>query len=128
MNIKKIGPGTILVVDDDPAILELFRDSLMDLSFSVITATSAVQALELDFSKIDCIVTDIMMPEMNGIDFVSTLNARGDNKIIFFITGYKDFPREELNKLNPRAIIFKPFDIEEAAILIKNHLMRLAKS
>jgi DNA-binding NtrC family response regulator len=127
MNTKKLSPNRILVVDDDPAILELFRDSLMDLSFEVITATSALQALELDFSKIDCIVTDVMMPLMNGVEFISTLNARGDNKIIFFITGYKDFPREELNKLHPRAIIFKPFDIEEATILIKNHLMRLVK-
>lgn len=127
MNSKKPSNFRVLVVDDDPAILELFHDSFLDLSIEVSTATSALEALEYDLSKIDCVVTDIMMPEMNGVEFVTTLKAKGHNKIIFFITGYKDFSREELNKLEPQAIIFKPFDIEEATILIKNHLMRLQK-
>jgi len=127
MQQKKTNNFRILVVDDDPLILELFRDSLQDLSLEVTTANSAIEALKLDFSKIDCVVTDIMMPEMNGVEFINNLIAQGHQKIIFFITGYKDYPREQLNAYNPRAIIFKPFDIEEAAILIKNHLMRLEK-
>lgn len=125
MDSKKTVNSRILVVDDDPLILELFRDNLSDLSFEVTTALSANEALKLDFSKIDCIVTDIMMPEMNGIEFIKELESMGHKKILFFITGYKDIPREQLNAFHPRAIMFKPFDIEEAAILIKNHLMRL---
>ena len=124
MDLKKTVHSRVLVVDDDPAILELFRDNLRDLSFEVTTSLSATEALKLDFSKIDCVVTDIMMPEMNGVEFIKKLESMGHKKIIFFITGYKDFPREQLNAFNPRAIIFKPFDVEEAAILIKNHLMR----
>lgn len=127
MDSKKIFNSRILVVDDDPSILKLFRDNLLDLSFEVTTAQSAIEALKLDFSKIDCIVTDIMMPEMNGIEFIKNLESMGHKKTIFFITGYNDIPREQLNVFNPRAIMFKPFDVEEAAILIKNHLMRLEK-
>lgn len=127
MDSKKTLNSRILVVDDDPLILELFKDGLSDLSFQVTTSTSPVEALKLDFSKIDCVVTDVVMPDMSGVEFVKNLEAKGHHKILFFITGYKDYPREQLNAFNPRAIIFKPFDIEEAAILIKNHLMRLAK-
>lgn len=125
MDQKKKINSRILVVDDDPSILELFRENLQDLSFEVMTASSAIDALKLDFTKIDCVVTDVMMPEMNGVDFIKRLELMGHKKIIFFITGYKDIVREELNQFKPRAIIFKPFDIEEAAILIKDHLMRL---
>jgi DNA-binding NtrC family response regulator len=124
MDAKKTINSRILVVDDDSSILEIFRVNLEDLSFKVITETSPKAALKLDFSQIDCIITDVMMPEMNGVEFIKAVEALGHNKILFFITGYKDFPREELNNFHPRAIIFKPFDIEEAAILIKNHLMR----
>jgi CheY-like chemotaxis protein len=117
----------ILIVDDDPIILESFRDNLLDLSFDVTICTSPLEALKLDFTKIDCIVSDIMMPEMDGVEFISAVVAQNHHKIIFFMTGYNDYPREKLNDFRPRAIMFKPFEIEEAAILIKNHLMRLEK-
>jgi DNA-binding NtrC family response regulator len=127
MDIKHIPHSRIVVVDDDTVLLELFRDNLQDLSLNVTICASPVEALKLDFSKIDCVITDVMMPEMNGVDFVKTLESQGHHKIIFFMTGYSDYPREQLNAFSPRAIIFKPFDVEEAAILIKNHLMRLKK-
>jgi CheY-like chemotaxis protein len=127
MKSKLSSNSRILIVDNDPIILDLFQVNLLDLSFEVTTATSAQEALQLDFSKIDCIITDLMMPEMNGMEFIQELESRGHHKILFFMTGYQDFPREQLNKYGPRAIMFKPFDIEEAAIHIKNHLMRLIK-
>ncbi len=119
--------SSVLVVDDDPVILEIFRENLEDLSFNVFTASSAKEALKLDMDKIDCIITDVIMPEMTGTELINILESKGHHKILFFMTGYKDYPREELNKFKPRAIIFKPFDIEEAALLIKNHMMRLDK-
>ena len=127
MNNKIAINSRILIVDDDPRILDLLRDSLLDLSFEVFTATSALEALKFNFLEIDCIITDIMMPDMNGVEFIESLESQGHRKMLFFITGYTDFSREKLAKLNPRAIIFKPFDVEEAAILVKNHIMRLNK-
>ena len=117
---------SILIVDDDPQILELMKESLEDLSFRVYEASNGQEALNfLIKNPVDCIITDISMPIMNGTDFIKTLQARLDFTPFFFITGYTDYPREDLNLYKPRAIIFKPFDFEEAAMLIKNHLMRL---
>jgi DNA-binding NtrC family response regulator len=125
MELNKSRDSDILVVDDDADILSLFRDNLINLGLNVQTASSATDALKsIDFKTINCIVTDIMMPEMTGVEFIKKLEELGHKKIVFFITGYKDWPREELNQFNPKAIIFKPFDVEEAAILIKNHLKR----
>lgn len=117
---------SVLLVDDDPDILELFKESLEDLSLTVYTALNGAQALDLLAKiKVDCLVTDIKMPVMDGLKLVTTLQAQNNFIPFFFITGYQDYPRENLNALKPRAIIFKPFDFEEASILIKNHLMRL---
>lgn len=117
----------ILLVDDDPNILELFKESLEDLSFVVQTAFNGAEALAfLTKNKVDCIVTDISMPLMDGVELIKALQNRQDFTPFFFITGYQDYPRSDLNALKPRAIIFKPFDFEEASILVKNHLMRIA--
>lgn len=126
MSLKHKTNQSVLLVDDDPNILILLKESLEDLSFSVFTANNGVEALNfLIKNKVDCIVTDIAMPEMDGPQLIATLQRKMDFTPFFFITGYLDYPRENLNIYKPRAIIFKPFDFEEAAMLIKNHLMRI---
>lgn len=126
MTLKQKGTHSVLIVDDDPSILELLKESLEDLSFTVYTAGNGVEALNfLIKTKVDCIVTDISMPEMDGPQLIATLQRKMDFTPFFFITAYLDYPRENLNIYKPRAIIFKPFDFEEAAMLIKNHLMRI---
>lgn len=126
MVLKVKQSQSILIVDDDPQILELMKESLEDLSFQVHLARDGLEALNfLAKNHVDCIVTDIAMPLMNGTEFIKKMQERLDFTPFFFITGYADYPREDLNIYKPRAIIFKPFDFEEAAMLIKNHLMRL---
>ena len=117
----------ILLVDDDPNLLEIFKEGLEDLSFEVITATDGAEARKiLDSQRFDCLVTDINMPKMNGAELVTYLRGEDSEIPVFFITGYMDYSREVLNSFKPKAVIFKPFDIEEAALLIKKHFLRNA--
>lgn len=126
MSLKEKPPQTILIVDDDPNILDLLQESLEDLSYQVVKAADGIEALNIIHSrKIDCLITDISMPNMEGPELVKKLISEGHHIPFFFITGYQDYPRENLNVYKPRAIIFKPFDFEELALLVKNHLMRL---
>lgn len=123
MDLKKQITHTVLLVDDDVDLLLLFKESLENLSFTVVTASSGLLALEyLKKNKVDCLISDINMPSMSGAELAAQLIELGFNIPLFFITGYYDYPREELNKYKARAIIFKPFDFEEAATLIKSHL------
>lgn len=116
---------TILLVDDDKNILNLFKEGLEDLSFEVITVESGELAITiLAEMRIHCIVTDITMPGMSGVELAKYVRSNFEKVPLFFITGYLDYSREELNKFKPEAIIFKPFDIEEAALLIKNYFLR----
>lgn len=115
----------VLLVDDDPGLIEVFKEGLEDLSFEVSIAPDAETAEKmLAEKKFHCLITDISMPGKSGVDLVSMLRSQGNEMPVFFITGYSDYSREKLNLLRPKAIIFKPFDIEEAALLIKNHFLR----
>lgn len=117
----------MLLVDDDQNLRELFKEGLEDLSFHVLTASDGVEARALFEKKIpiDCLITDISMPDMNGAELVTFLRGEDCDIPVFFITGYMDYSREVLNSFRPLAVIFKPFDIEEAALLVKNHFLRL---
>lgn len=114
----------ILIVDDDPGLLELLKEGMEDQSFHVLTANDGVAAKNILTSQtVDCLVTDITMPEMNGAELVTYLRGEDNEIPVFFITGYQDYSREVLNSFKPKAVIFKPFDIEEVSELIKNHLL-----
>ncbi|MDO9183933.1 MAG: response regulator [Bacteriovorax sp.] len=127
MALKEKSKQTVLIVDDDADLIELLKESLEDLSFVVYSAKDGLMALKfLESARVDCIVTDIAMPNMTGPELIAKLQDRQDFTPFFFVTGYHEYPREDLNHFKPRAIIFKPFDFEEAALLIKNHLMRIS--
>lgn len=115
----------VLLVDDDPGLLEIFQEALEDLSFVVTTALSGEEGQKiLSSQKYHCLITDISMTGMSGVELVTSLRDAGSEIPVYFITGYSDYSREKLNDLKPKAIIFKPFDVEEAALLIKNHFLR----
>jgi CheY-like chemotaxis protein len=68
--------GKVLVVDDEPAILDLFREYLMDQSLEVATAQSGPEALQrLDTEKPDLVFLDMRMPGMDGIETLKRIRA-----------------------------------------------------
>lgn len=115
----------VLLVDDDPALLEVFKEGLLDLSINVVCCESAIEAKKLLASqKFHCLITDIKMPGLSGVELVTQLRNEGNEIPVFFITGFTDYSSEQLKLLKPKSVIFKPFDIEEAALFIKNHFLR----
>jgi two-component system, OmpR family, response regulator len=74
----------ILVVEDDPQLQLLYRSVLERAGFSVITALNGEDALKkLEATHIELIITDVMMPEMDGYDLVGSLrNARFDMPVL----------------------------------------------
>ena len=114
---------TILCVDDEADIIELFQEELEDQGYDVIKAFNGVEAFHLyEEHKIDCIVSDIRMPEGDGIGLVKNVKATGTDIPIFLVTGYSDYSADELSKLGVNAIIFKPFDLEEVVDIINKSL------
>ena len=78
MNSETGTPYTVLIVDDDPDLLQLLIDGLGLVGhFNVMSAEDGEQGLERFFeSKPDCVIIDVVMPGLNGIQLVQAL--RGD--------------------------------------------------
>ncbi|UUZ81267.1 response regulator transcription factor [Paenibacillus sp. P26] len=77
-------PNTILVVDDDPSIVELLRDFLEYENFHVITACNTAEAWTVfEQSEVHCIILDIMMPGQNGFELCRRIRAESSVPILF---------------------------------------------
>ena len=70
---------TVLVVDDDPLVLEVTADMLRDLGCGVVTAPSGMDALDRlsENANIEILVTDLNMPGMNGYELAQRAAATG---------------------------------------------------
>lgn len=102
---------TLLVLDDEPPVAALIRDVLQDEGFRVMACTSAQAALAaLASVQIDLILTDVMMPGIDGLTFARLARARpGCPPLIFLSAG----PLDEVRAAFPEApTIAKPFDLD----------------
>ena len=111
----------ILFVDDEP---ELLKSSAMLFGdyFTVITAPDAMEALErLDSEHIDCIVLDIVMPSMNGLEFLKVIRSSGYKVPVIIVTGKSCLHyAEQCADLNVSGYINKPYEVDDLVKRIKN--------
>ncbi len=102
---------TILLVEDDASILKLL-EFILKKEYNVITAVNGKDALEkVQLTKPSLIISDIMMPEMNGIEFKKHLNITPDTSEIpfIFLTAMSDKNTRELSQeLGVSEYIIKP--------------------
>lgn len=78
----------IIIIDDDPELREMLEESLVTASHHVITATNGKEGLRLaDAYLPDIAITDIIMPEMEGLETIQQLRAKQANLKIIAISG-----------------------------------------
>ena len=108
---------TILIVEDEPRNLKLFRDLLQRFGFVTVEATDGEQCVELARTrKPDLILMDIMMPKMDGLEATRLLKADAETKHIPIIalTSYAmKGDRERTLAAGCDEYIAKPVDIQE---------------
>ena len=81
----------IAIVDDDAAVREALRQFVRSLGHNASTFGSAVEFLKSEeVSNTSCLITDVQMPGLSGLDLQDLLIARGDRIPIIFLTGYPD--------------------------------------
>jgi response regulator RpfG family c-di-GMP phosphodiesterase len=111
---------TVLVVDDSPLIINIVKDGLIQAGFQVITAENGKIALEkLKTHKPDLIISDMSMPEMDGITLCSTLQADSSFSGIPFVVMSSSNDRAVMRRMIQRgacAFLVKPFNIEQVVI------------
>ena len=106
---------TIFVVDDDDAVRDSLRDLIDSVGLEVATYPSAHAFLEVyDNAQGGCLVLDIRMPGMSGLELQDRLNERSSSLPIVFITGHGDVPMAvEAMKRGAVDFIQKPFRDQE---------------
>jgi len=101
---------TILVVDDEPKILQLAKDYLVDNGFKVLTSGDGVQALAVARQeKPDLIVLDLMLPGMDGLDVCRTIRRESDVPIIMLTARAEEADQLIGLELGADDYISKPF-------------------
>ncbi len=119
------GSGTILLVEDQPHLLELSREFLQRLGYVVLPASNAEQAIDIAGSfqgRIDLLLTDIVMPGMNGRQLSNQLRAARPVMKVLYVSGYTDEVFGEQGISSGEAFMEKPFDLETLGQKVKQVL------
>ena len=100
--------ATVLVVDDDPGICSFLADLLADEGYAVRTASDGQQALEeMAQEPADLVLTDVMMPRIDGVTLTAKLRTRGDRTPVVLMSAvYADVYIPGIR------FVPKPFDLE----------------
>ncbi len=84
------GAETILLVEDDEALLPLFRGALEAEGYTVMSATSGEAALQLDTERVDLLISDVVMPGIGGVALATELAARHPRLGILLVSGFSE--------------------------------------
>lgn len=107
---------TVMLVDDEIQILKTLKRLFFNCPYEIVYMTSAMEALEyLKNEPIDLIITDVRMPQMDGIEFLKIVKGLYPSTIRVVLSGYTDssaiYKALEMNLV--KMYIFKPWDSDE---------------
>jgi CheY-like chemotaxis protein len=113
------GTETVLIVEDEEALLEICSQMLESLGYSVLTAQTpaeAIRAMGENREAIQLVITDVVMPQMNGRELASQLRALRPGLRCLFMSGYTADVIAQRSMLEEGAhFISKPFSIRALA-------------
>jgi len=109
------GSETIMIVDDEERVRQVMSDVLKSHGYDVVEAGDAGAALaECDKpgGRIDLVLTEVMMPEMSGLELGRALAARGPRPKILYMSGYRDALTRATPEAANETLLLKPFTPE----------------
>lgn len=119
------GSETILLVEDQEHLLALTREFLTRLGYQVLPATSAEEAMKVagEFAgPIHMLLTDIVMPGLNGPQLARTLESSRPQMKVLYVSGYADEAFRESGAGHGIELLEKPYELEELAHKIRETL------
>jgi two-component system, OmpR family, KDP operon response regulator KdpE len=117
----------ILVVDDEPQITRVLRTALASNGHEVTVAQNGIEALDL-FLKIqpELVITDLAMPDMDGIELTRALRERSDVPVIVLSVRSQDAQKVAALDEGADDYITKPFSIQELLARVRVQMRRIA--
>jgi len=110
-NNRYDGKPVVFIVDDDASVREALMDLFLSMNFDAQSfETAAVFLRQADFSRHGCILLDVRLPGISGLEFQSQLERIGNKMPIVFMTGFGDIPMS-VRAMKAGAVDFltKPF-------------------
>lgn len=122
-------PVTLLVVDDKPSVRAMIRDYFNEQGYRVLTAGNGQEALTATRTeRPDIILLDIMMPEMDGHQFLRELRRDSNTPVIMLTARVEEADRIVGLELGADDYVTKPFSLREVKARIQAVLRRSARS
>jgi two-component system, cell cycle sensor histidine kinase and response regulator CckA len=120
------GEGTILLVEDEEGLRQLNARGLASRGYTVLEAANGVEAIEVlekHGGKVDLVVSDVVMPEMDGPTLLRELRTRDPSLKIIFVSGYaEDAFQKHLPADGQFAFLAKPFTLKQLVNEVKGTL------
>lgn len=117
---------TVLIVDDEEMVLTSLSTYLtLETDYDVVTFTSATRALDyLEKNEVGLIISDFLMPEMDGISFLAKARELRPDVPRVILTGYADKENaiKAINQVGLYQYVEKPWDNDDLRLVIRNGL------
>lgn len=127
--IQKSGTpmAKILILDDEAGMRSILRRALEHAGHEVLEGTNGVEGLKrISENEVDIVVTDLLMPELDGIELIFNLRKSRPNLRVIAISGGGQLPPDSYLKIaqrgGARRILIKPFELRELLIAIEEEL------
>lgn len=118
--------ATVLVVDDQPQILSLLQDFLLDCGFQVLIAPNTSEAERVAVNHVDTIhllITDMEMPDGDGISLAQKLKSQRPEMAIIYMSGsFKTLPQSASDGISGEICLEKPVVFDELRSVISRLL------
>lgn len=115
---------TVMIVEDDAPVCAFTKAALVELGYNTYAATTAIQALDIiktEKPKLDLIILDLVMPDMNGKQLAAQIKQYQPDTPILFTSGYSEhMVNEDGNIQNHPNFISKPYSVLALAQNIRN--------
>ena len=125
-NADLTGEGTILLVEDEEGLRALNARGLTSRGYTVLEAGNGVEAIEVlekSGKPVDLVVSDVVMPEMDGPTLARELRSRNPDLKIIFVSGYaEDAFQKNLPEHGQFAFLPKPFTLKQLVAAVKETL------
>ena len=118
-------PAKILIVDDEPQITRVLRTALSTQGYSLKIAANGVEGMEAVHAwKPDLVITDVSMPQMNGVELCREIRAVSQIPIIVLSVRNQDLVKVEALDAGADDYVTKPFSIQELQARVRAQLRR----
>ncbi|MEE8041787.1 MAG: PAS domain S-box protein [Pseudomonadales bacterium] len=123
-----MGTGTVMVVEDEPALRTLLQDMLSRLGYTPVPACDGIEALEVYRERdgdVDLVLLDLNMPRMNGQSAFAELKKLNSNVRVLLMSGYtQSMELEKLERAGAAGHVRKPFDLADLSLQISRALSK----